>query len=291
MLMLLSSFLNDAEGQQNFIYNYDFEIYTQCPDNLGQVDRCVGFFNLIENADYSNCNFDVTNYYPSDSGAYSGTGFMTMATHGNAVGAAETIAQNLQIPLDSGIAFDFQVMTKRADSGQFSNNCGGFYLYGFADSVAGPNWSICVASLPGAALLGFTDIVDESIWSSKSFTFTTPFKVKAIAFSPACAVNCHQVIFLDSVSISLAVVDVSEIEKNEVQIFPQPANNQLVIQYKKNTRASNIEIYNVEGKLIISTHINAKEKIIDTAVWKNGIYFIRIISGENVFNKKLIVQH
>jgi hypothetical protein len=293
LLLVLSNILFNfnMHGQQNFIYNYDFEFYSQCPDNLGQANRCIGFFSLIEDADYTNCNFDITMFYPSDSGAYSGTGFMTMATYGNNIGAAESIAQNIPVPLDSGVMYDFQVLTKRADSAQFIQDCGGIYLYGFQNTITGPNWNICVANLPGATLLGHTDTIKETTWTSKSLTFVSPFAVNAIAFSPACAVNCFQVLFLDSVSISLTPVGISNIREKSLNIFPVPADKQLKINLANNYHSGKIKIYDVNGSLIIYEEINANEVSIDTSNLISGIYFIQVFTKEFVINRKIIVQH
>lgn len=287
--VIIFSFLLEMKAQQNYIFNYDFEFYSVCPDNLGQAHRALGFFSLVQDVDYSNCNFDVTIYYPSDSGAYSGSGYMTMATYGNPIGSAEALAQNLPVPLDSGLSYDFYVMAKKADSAQFTTSCGGLYVYGFENPVSGPNFNVCVASLPGATLLGFTDTIKETIWSGKSFSFIAPFTVNAIAFSPPCASNCFQVVFMDSVSINLTPVGISEKEKSEIKIFPNPAAH--VINVKMNRiNTAILKLFDVKGNLILQKEIIASETVIDTDELKNGIYFISIISGNEILNKKIIVE-
>lgn len=42
-------------GQNNLVFNGDFEIYDTCPDNLGQVERCSGWWQPTEaTSDYFN---------------------------------------------------------------------------------------------------------------------------------------------------------------------------------------------------------------------------------------------
>lgn len=291
-LLLVVSVNFNVHAQQNMIFNYDFEFYSQCPDNLGQVDRCLGFFNLIEHGDYSNCNFDLTQFYSSsDSGAYSGNGYMTMATHGNSIGAAEAIAQNLQTELDSGIVYQLSAMAKSSDSGQYSNHCGGFCLFGFKDSIMGPNWIICPASLPGAFLLGCSDTIAEIDWTLKQFNFITPSKIKAVAFSPACTPNCEQAIFIDSVSIHTAPIGIIETDDQLINIFPVPSDENLEIDFKNNFSEKNIFIYNISGMLMRKIRVNSQKILIDVVDLPDGIYFLKVESDINLINQKFIVQH
>ena len=281
-------------AQQNFIYNYDFEYYYLCPNDRGQTSRCIGFFSLIEDPDYSNCNYDITQYYPfytADSGAYSGNAFMTVATYGNAIGGAESIGQNLLIPLDSGITYDFFAVVKKADSSTFSQSCGGLNLYGFADTIYGPNWSICTASLPGATLLGNTDTVNNILWSLKSFTFTTPFKIKAIALSPACAVNCFQVIFLDSIGISANTTNIENELTSDAIYINEIADEKIEIYFNENAHERSLFLYDIKGKLKYEGKAIEKFFTINTKNITNGIYLLKVNSGMDQLVKKIIVRH
>ena len=291
LLLVVSANFN-LHAQQNMIFNYDFEFYSQCPDNLGQVDRCLGFFNLIEHGDYSNCNFDLTQYYSSaNSGAYSGSGYMDMATHGDSFGSAEAIAQNLQGELDSGIVYQFSIMAKKSDVGLYSNNCGGICLFGFEDSIMGPNLPACTGTLPGAILLGCSDTITEIDWTLKQFNFITPSKIKAVAFSPACTPNCVQTIFIDSVSIYTVPIGIIETDDQLINVFPVPSNEKLEIDFKNNFSEKNIFIYNISGMLMRKIKVDSQKILIDVVDLPNGIYFMIVESDINLIHKKFIVQH
>jgi len=76
-----------------------------------------------------------------------------------------------------------------------------------------------------------------------------------------------------------------DVENVEIQVFPNPANDNLYIH---STQKIQTEIYDLTGKLILQT----SENPIKTSVLPNGIYVIRISTNSGqYFTKKLIVQH
>lgn len=67
------------------------------------------------------------------------------------------------------------------------------------------------------------------------------------------------------------------------QIFPNPCDHQLTIQYPK---SQDIQIFDSHGKLILATWVNPPYTNIDTTEWNSGLYIIKI---ENSF--KSIVKN
>lgn len=73
--------------------------------------------------------------------------------------------------------------------------------------------------------------------------------------------------------------------------FPNPANDIFKI---RNTQLiiSKITIYNMMGNIIYSANdINSNEIIVDVNKWNDGIYFVKVVSGEKYYYKKIIVEH
>jgi len=100
--------------------------------------------------------------------------------------------------------------------------------------------------------------------------------------------------FLDDFNLSLTpllIDNINEInESNLIRVFPQPAKNNLNIQVKLNDNEVNkLELYNSQGKELLSTVLNKNsEKInLDVSQFKSGIYFIKVHSKNNLYTKKV----
>jgi hypothetical protein len=86
-------------------------------------------------------------------------------------------------------------------------------------------------------------------------------------------------------------------DKNEnVQLFPNPASDKIMIEFSQkeqfNLKKKTIQIYNLLGNEILDTEgIADHEIIINVAGFPPGIYFFRIMSGNDLqFNQKVIVR-
>ena len=84
------------------------------------------------------------------------------------------------------------------------------------------------------------------------------------------------------------VTGIKNMIKNEINIYPNPAQNFITIDYKSTNKLS-IDIYNVNGQLILSNQNT--DKIINISDFISGTYIIKIkdnktILGTNIFMKK-----
>jgi len=92
-----------------------------------------------------------------------------------------------------------------------------------------------------------------------------------------------------------ATTSTSEIvNSNEVFLFPNPAKELLNVRFKNPIEGKlNLSISNVHGQVVINTifeniHQHLKMNIADLT---SGIYFVQIRTGEQVFTKKVVIQH
>jgi hypothetical protein len=74
---------------------------------------------------------------------------------------------------------------------------------------------------------------------------------------------------------------------NQTTIYPNPANNSITIE-TSTTGKQTLQVYDVNGKLILSQNINEKATI-DVSSLNDGIFTISIVSNEGVVNKKLVI--
>jgi hypothetical protein len=78
--------------------------------------------------------------------------------------------------------------------------------------------------------------------------------------------------------------------ENYFRIYPNPANNVLNIESKKQIEVSSINIYNTLGQLVLVVP-NAKDiKAVDVSALKSGNYFVKILSDKGSSNMKFIKQ-
>ena len=70
---------------------------------------------------------------------------------------------------------------------------------------------------------------------------------------------------------------------NQIKIYPNPTNKFINID---NIQNSEINIYDINGKLIYKQFINENKLVLDIKDWANGIYFIKTQSDTKSFIKK-----
>ena len=73
----------------------------------------------------------------------------------------------------------------------------------------------------------------------------------------------------------------------QIKIYPNPAQNNFTVQVSDNQKQT-IQVYNVNGKLILSQIINGTTTI-DASNFNAGIYNISITNNAGVTNKRLVV--
>ncbi|HEX7414422.1 MAG TPA: T9SS type A sorting domain-containing protein, partial [Bacteroidia bacterium] len=72
----------------------------------------------------------------------------------------------------------------------------------------------------------------------------------------------------------------------QVNIYPNPSNGSFIIEANNTKQA--MQVYDVNGKLVLSQLINGKATI-DATPLNEGVYTISLISNEGVVNKKLVI--
>jgi hypothetical protein len=76
---------------------------------------------------------------------------------------------------------------------------------------------------------------------------------------------------------------------DDILIYPNPADNEVSIELQQIGELKEIEIFDINGKLLKRQVLNNNKIVIEDL--QNGIYFIKIFSNDNIIVKKLVVQH
>ena len=82
---------------------------------------------------------------------------------------------------------------------------------------------------------------------------------------------------------------VSEMEdKAYYKLYPNPANDFIMIE---STKSFTIKLFNINGVLLNSTYAKNNLFKLDLSSYSNGIYLIQIISNNEYYSHKLIINH
>ena len=159
-----------------------------------------------------------------------------------------------------------------------------------------------------ATLTGNTPTIGTGLWTliggtgtivspTSPTTLVTGITARNNMFSwkisePPCQVNSYgQVIIYRICDLGINDLNIN----SEITISPDPANNIINIEFESTENEKNIiEIKNVLGQTIETITkqiVNGHNKIeIDVSDFLSGIYFIQVLNGDKVLNKKFIKE-
>ncbi|MBN2893568.1 MAG: T9SS type A sorting domain-containing protein [Bacteroidales bacterium] len=85
-------------------------------------------------------------------------------------------------------------------------------------------------------------------------------------------------------------VNIPDLNKLTINIYPNPAINFINIDLKDNTRSINLEIIDESGKILMTKSNISDKTTIDLYNFSKGIYFIKLTNESETFLKKIIIQ-
>lgn len=129
-----------------------------------------------------------------------------------------------------------------------------------------------------------------SSWTSQNLSTVTA-ELRSVHFPSAttgyCAGKSGTILKLTNAD----VVSVQELENDHsVQLFPNPANDQINIQLNNTTAFQQLMLYSIEGKLLDAVKISSSNFQYNVSTLEKGIYIVRIISENKAFTTKFIKQ-
>jgi len=96
----------------------------------------------------------------------------------------------------------------------------------------------------------------------------------------------------DSIGQTKSIRNQEIAEKSAIKVYPNPANDKLYIELDNTMDGmANVEFYDLTGKLIYNTTVNAAKKLqmLNVSNIKAGIYNLRITTTDKTFNQKLVI--
>jgi hypothetical protein len=80
--------------------------------------------------------------------------------------------------------------------------------------------------------------------------------------------------------------------KNNLLVYPNPADGKVVVENRQTAQKSfSCAVFSLSGKRVKSWVSEGKTVRINTSLWPNGLYVLKIRSGTHVVIKKLIIKH
>ena len=128
------------------------------------------------------------------------------------------------------------------------------------------------------------------------FTGYPGFNARSIFYSSCNNMECEdflKIIFREP-SKSKSFNDQEDItadQSPEIEIFPNPANNQIIVEYSVLPEGEiRIYLWNTEGKLVKRDVIHSNEYVMDVSDLNPGIYVLQIEYGEVKISENIVVK-
>jgi len=104
-----------------------------------------------------------------------------------------------------------------------------------------------------------------------------------------CKGNKGSTLWLDDIYLDYESVSVSLIKSLEVQVFPNPASDQITFNFEKELQA-NLVIYDVLGREVLNQKISGNQTVANIQHLESGNYLYRIIDNRIVLKSGKITK-
>ena len=119
--------------------------------------------------------------------------------------------------------------------------------------------------------------------NAQEFILETNFDIESVALDPGFNIIRGQTLVLNS-----TLLDLNE----SFNIYPNPADEGLYISSRRFNFINQVTIYNLTGKKMDSIIYNTatKNAYINTSEIENGVYILKISSGNSYITRKIIIK-
>lgn len=327
LLLLIINFLLfiNSGFAQNLVPNFGFEQYSSCPTTGDEVELCTGwskFSNNISTPDYyngcaaSNTVGVPTSFYVYQQDHRNCGAYMGLVTRTSNPNEREHIGIQLNQPLVIGQKYFLSFYTVMGGSGDASiyyespaNNIGirlSTVSYSSSNPVPIDNFS----HLHSAAIISDTANwvrISGSIVADSAYNYLILGNFYDDANTDTTTLNCgicinnYSYYLIDDVCVSTdsllcnggidvlpCTVSIEENSfENQINIYPNPANDFINIASKNQLSPLKITIYNTIGQTLYTKQNSTSNNLqIDISNYNSGLLFIKIES----FNQSIIYK-
>ncbi|MUU79354.1 T9SS type A sorting domain-containing protein [Winogradskyella endarachnes] len=137
----------------------------------------------------------------------------------------------------------------------------------------------------------YMDIPASDTWATYttvSFTATNTFAV--VYVRSLGSIDSNTEVFYDNFSlVADSTASVNDVFASNINVFPNPASDNITIKSKDQTQFDSVEMFNILGSKVISTTslINDTLNVSDLA---SGIYLLKINAGVQSATKRIVIE-
>ncbi|MGV3632641.1 MAG: T9SS type A sorting domain-containing protein [Bacteroidota bacterium] len=149
----------------------------------------------------------------------------------------------------------------------------------------------------------FTSTVAQSGWTSFSIPFNSYVQADSATIMlasyyaggppPQYMPHGNSVLYVDNLNFNtLITANVTELEQQELNLQPNPANTELTVSFPANAAISEVKLYDVLNREIAAQTASSSLPVtLDVSHYPDGTYFIRAISADKSYERKLFICH
>lgn len=250
------AFATTASNAFGFTYSYDYSVAEfNDLDNDGDLDLMLG--NLY--GDF---------LYYENTGSASAPAFAAPVENG--MGLAY-IGQQYAAPTlgDIDMDGDLDILAGSED--------GNFYYYENTGTVSAP--AFAASTFNPFGLIGIGDV------------YSTPTFVDLDADGDLDVMSHSkngEFYYFKNNSVELGLNE--EASLSTLEVYPNPSNGMVTINFDENSTHANLEVIGVDGKIVYTASNLANHQTMDVSTWSKGVYIVKVTTETSTSNVTLIVQ-
>ena len=292
---------------QNLVENGSFEDYLQCPDDLYQIDRAVGWSAIVGSPDYFNaCSDTIVTDVPANGvgyqHAFEGEAYVGCGTYASWGLAREPIQSQLITPMVAGQSYFLSMQVSPGGFGSIQS-----YTVGLASSGIGIRfstgelgWSLDL--LDNAPVVHFATVLqDTSQWTlltgyfvaDSAYQFVqignslTDAATQSLVIDPGAASEAAYA-FVDDVCVSAqpgvcAIADgVAEGTHGRAGLCITQGPGGVSVTWSPTISAAPLQLLvtDAAGKVIVRSDVHQKDRVlIDASLLSPGLFCARLLSA------------
>lgn len=306
---------------QNLVRNWSFEDTISCPTLGGQIDKSRHWFTTRGGGGSSElfnpCNYNSITApgfvgIPANSAGYQmpffGNSYAGISTYFNNSETREYIETKLSRVLEPTVNYYIEFWVSLSNESNFAiENIGAYFS---TDTL---RYSSNITTLIDAQVENNTGIISDTLnWVKVSGYFKPPnegYQFLTIGnFQPSDSTNktlvgwhayegayyyIENVVVIDSALQHTIGFESLKFKSFKFQVYPNPASGIVNIEFDDKQQGElALQIIDIMGREVFTNKYNSTDNIkIDVSRFSGGIYFLRIIGGDdNIYSQKIIIN-